>query len=84
MSKPSHDAFRTMTDLAKHLPNIDDDRFYDQTKLKATLMTITTKEQQLHSASSLCFRRADEMYGQGFPSFVSIQRAGPLMVVGQD
>ena len=50
ISKPSQDAFRIMTDLAKQLPNIDDDLLKDQTKFKATLMTITTKEQQLFCA----------------------------------
>jgi hypothetical protein len=52
ISKPSQDAFCTpsLTDLAKHLPNIDGDLFKDQTKFQATLMTIITKEKQLFRA----------------------------------
>ena len=51
--KPSQDAFRTLTDLAKHLPTIDDDLLQDQPKFHATLMTITTKEKQLFCAIPL-------------------------------
>ena len=50
ISKPPHDAFRTVTELAKQLPNIDDALLQNQTKFHATLMTITTKEQQLFCA----------------------------------
>ena len=50
ISKPPPDAFRTVTELAKQLPNIDDALLQNQTQFHATLMTITTKEQQLFCA----------------------------------
>ena len=50
MSKPSQKAFRTMKDLGKPMPKIDDNLLKDQTNFSATLMTLTTKERQLFCA----------------------------------